>query len=172
MDMSALTIYNLPPQSPKFDGVGIFYITFCAVWTVIVVAGMVFCWMNRQLPILKVRGLGLSFASVTFLHIYWILSQIVYPVGVTMPVLVAYDIQYFVMGIWFPLGIALFHAANLRLLHVAELQKRFTHPALIRKGGNNGANSSWVSRIRSLKYDTKVMVFIGIGIFVQVCSLI
>ncbi|KAH5727898.1 hypothetical protein HBI18_112310 [Parastagonospora nodorum] len=167
MDMSALTIYNLPPQSPKFDSVGIFYITFCAVWTVIIVAGMVFCWMNRQLPILKVRGLGLSFASVIFLHLYWILSQIVYPVGVTMRVLVAYDIQYFVMGTWFPLGIALFHAANLRLLHVAELQKRFTHPALIRKGGNNGANSSWISRIRSLKYDTKVLVFIGIGITVQ-----
>lgn len=171
MDMSALTIYNFPPQPPRFDGVGIFYVTFCAVWTVIIVVGMVFCWVNRQLPVLKVRGLVLSFASVIFLHLYWILAQIVYPVGATMPVLVAYDIQYFVMGIWFPLGIALFHAANLRLLHVAELQKRFTRPALIRKGGYNGANSSWVCRIRSLKYDTKVMVFISVGMVIQVCSL-
>ena len=88
-----------------------------------------------------------------------------------MPVLVAHDIQYFVMGTWFPLGIALFHAANLRLLHVAELQKRFTDPALTRKGGYNGANSSWLCKMRSLKYDTKVLVFISVGMVIQVCSL-
>jgi hypothetical protein len=36
------------------------------------------------------------------------------------------------MGTWFPLGIALFHASNLRFLHVAKLQKQFARPELQR----------------------------------------
>jgi fatty acid desaturase len=163
-----LTIYNVPPQPPNWNGVGVFYVTFCATWTSIVAAGMAFCWVNRNLPILKVRGLGLSFASVVSLHLYWIMAQITYPVGVTMPIVIAYSVQYFVMGTWFPLGIALFHAANLRFLHIAKRQKQFTLPSLSRQRGCNGGHSSWLCRFRSLNYDTKVVSYIAIGLVIQV----
>ncbi|KDN64202.1 putative integral membrane protein [Colletotrichum sublineola] len=97
--LAGLTIYNLPPMPPKWDSIGIFYITFCATWTVIVFAGMAFLWANRKHPILKIRGLPLAFSSITFLHMYWCMAQITYPIGGTMPVVIAYDVQYFVMGI-------------------------------------------------------------------------
>ena len=131
-------------------------------------AGMAFCLYNRNLPILRVRGLPLSFGSVTFLHLYWIMAQITYPIGRTLPLVIAYDVQYFVMGMWFPLGIALFHAANLRFLRVAKLQKQFTRPDAKRKTGCNGANSSWLCRLRNLEYTTKVLTFIVIGMVIQV----
>jgi hypothetical protein len=168
MDTPSFTIYNLPPMPPKWDRVGVFYIVFCATWTTIVLAGMAFCWHNRHLPILKVRALPLSFGSVIFLHLYWILAQVTYPVGATMPIVIAYDVQYFVMGTWFPLGIALFHAANLQFLRVAKLQKQFTHPDLKRKRISDGANSSWFHRIRNMDYNTKVMAFIITGMVTQV----
>jgi hypothetical protein len=168
MDTPDLTIYNVPPISPRWNRVGIFYITFCATWTSIVAAGMAFCWYNRELPILRVRGLSLAFGSVIFLHLYWIMAQITYPVGATMPIVIAYDVQYFVMGTWFPLGIALFHASNLRFLRVARLQKQFALPEVKRKRGCDGAHTSWLCRIRNLDYDTKVMSFIGTGMVIQV----
>jgi hypothetical protein len=168
-EVPALTIYNFPPQPINLDAVGVFYLTFCATWTAIVIAGMVFYWANRDLPILRVRGLGLSFAAVIFLHLYWILAQITYPIGATMPVVLAYSVQYFVMGTWFPLGIALFHAANLRFLHIAKLQKQFASPCVRKKRGCDGAHTSWLCKLRNLEYNTKVMTFISIGLVVQVC---
>ncbi|KAH8716890.1 hypothetical protein GQ44DRAFT_401661 [Phaeosphaeriaceae sp. PMI808] len=167
MDTPGLTIYNLPPMPPRWDQVGVFYVAFCATWTTVVLAGMAFSWYNRHLPIMRVRGLPLAFGSVIFLHMYWCMAQITYPVGATMPIVIAYSVQYFVMGIWFPLGIALFHAANLRFLRVAKLQKQFTHPQLKRKRGCNGAHSSWLCKIRNMEYTTKIMSFITIGVVVQ-----
>lgn len=171
MSTSIVAIYNVPPMPPKWDRVGIFYISFCATWTTLVAAGLAFCWYNRHLPILRVRGLPLAFGAVIFLHLYWIMAQITYPIGATMPIVIAYDVQYFVMGTWFPLGIALFHASNLRFLRVAELQKRYTQKVNVqRRKAWNGAHSSWLYKVRNLEYDTKIMAWIVTGIVFQVCS--
>jgi hypothetical protein len=96
------------------------------------------------------------------------MAQITYPIGATMPIVIAYDVQYFVMGIWFPIGIALFHAANLRFLHVAQLQKQFAHHDTKRKSGNDSTYSYWFCWLRNMEYTTKVMRFIVIGVIVQV----
>jgi hypothetical protein len=169
MDTLGITIYNVPQMPPKWDRVGVFYITFAATWTVIVGAGMGFCWYNRHLPILRIRSLPLAFSGIIFLHLYWIMAQITYPIGATMPVVAAYDLQYFVMGTWFPLGIALFHASNLRFLQVARLQRQFAHPDLKRNRNFKTRHSCWSCRIRGMDYDTKVMAFIIVGIVIQVC---
>ncbi|KAH6970928.1 hypothetical protein BKA56DRAFT_495218 [Ilyonectria sp. MPI-CAGE-AT-0026] len=165
--MADVSVYTFPPSPPKWDRVGVFYVSFCTIWTTLVFSGMAFCWFNRRNPILKIRGLPLSFASITFLHAYWILGQITYPVGATMPLVLAYDIQYFFMGIWFPLGIALFHASNSRFLYVAKLQKQFTHPELRSHTGCNGAQTSWLCCLRNMSYATIIMVLIGIGMILQ-----
>ena len=164
-----LTIYNLPEMPPKWDAVGIFYITFGISWTVIVFSAMAFCWFNRHSPALRLRGLPLSFSAIAFLHCYWFLAQVVYPIGGTMDIVLAYDIQYFFMGIWFPLGVALFHASNLRFLHVAKLQRQFTqHPTTRVKSCCDGKSTSWLCWIRSLPYTAKIMLFIGTGMVAQV----
>ncbi|KAF1737876.1 hypothetical protein CRV24_003506 [Beauveria bassiana] len=163
------TVYNLPTSPPSWDRLGIFYIAWAAVWTTLVFSSMVFCWINRTSPILRIRGLPLSFGAIVLLHSYWILAQITYPIAHTMPLVLAYDIQFFFMGIYFPLGIALFHASNLRFLHVAKLQKQFTHQALRMKSrGCDGANTSWLCRFRNMGYTKRIMSFISIGMTIQV----
>lgn len=169
--VEGLSIYTLPPSPPNWDRVGVFYVSFCVTWTTLVFSGMAFCWFNRRSHILKVRGLPLSFGAITFLHMYWILSQITYPIGMTMPIVLAYDIQYFFMGIWFPLGIALFHASNSRFLHVAKMQKQFMHPEQRSSFGCNGSRSSWLCRLRNMDYTTRILGFIGVGMIAQVSLL-
>lgn len=132
-------------------------------------AGMVFCWFNRHTPVMKIRGMFLSFSAIAFLHAYWILAQITYPIAATIPIVLAYDIQYFFMGIWFPLGIALFHASNCRFLHIAKLQKQFTHSTLQRRvDGCNGGKTSFLCRLRNISYSYRIMIFIGTGMVAQV----
>ncbi|OLN96243.1 hypothetical protein CCHL11_04452 [Colletotrichum chlorophyti] len=166
--LASLTVYNLPPSPPKWDRIGIFYIAFASTWTALVLAGIIFLWINRSSPILKIRGLPLAFGSIIFLHLYWIMAQITYPIGMTMPIVIAYDVQYFIMGTWFPLGIALFHASNSRFLHVAKLQKlRFTGNGDQARRGCNGARTSWLCRFRNMDYSRRIMIFIGIGMVFQ-----
>ncbi|OTA97435.1 hypothetical protein M434DRAFT_391897 [Hypoxylon sp. CO27-5] len=164
------SLYSLPQSPPNWDAVGKFYISFCASWTFLLLLGVVFLVINRKNPILKIRGIGLSLTAILFLHVYWILAQITYPIGLTLPVILAYDIQYFFMGIWFPLGVALFHASNTRFLHVAKLQKQYTQSPNIprKKSGCNGADTSWLCRLRNLDYSKRILIYIGLGGIFQV----
>lgn len=167
--MADLTVYNMPPSPPNLDRLGVFYIAFCITWTTILIAGMVFCVWNRRNPIIRVRAISLSFPAIVLLHLYWILGQLVYPVGASMPTVLAYDVQYFGMGVWFPLGIALFQASNLRFLHVAKMQKQYVYPELRAERRCNGGGTSWLCRLRNMDYMKRTMIFIGIGMAVQVC---
>ncbi|KIW00924.1 uncharacterized protein PV09_07667 [Verruconis gallopava] len=164
---SEISLYNFPPQPANFDSVGIFFVTFLSAWTTLVACGMTFLIINRRNPIIKIRGLKLSLAAICMLHAYWILGQLVYPIGATMNPILAYDIQYFFMGIWLPLGIALFHAANLRFLHVAKRQRMFTNYQTLQRGCNR-ARTSWLRRLRNADYSTRVLTFISIGMILQI----
>ncbi|CAH0047863.1 unnamed protein product [Clonostachys solani] len=161
-----VTVYNLPPSPPKWDKVGIFFVSFCGTWSTLVFAGMIFCWLNRRNPILKIRGLPLSFSAILLLHTSWILAQLIYPFGRTLPTVVTYDIQYFFMGIWFPLGIALLHASNSRLIYIAKLQRQFASQPLVRVKCNG--DSSVLCRFRNFDYTSKVMILANAGMILQV----
>ncbi|KAI6750484.1 hypothetical protein HG530_014765 [Fusarium avenaceum] len=166
-----ITVYNLPTSPANWDRVGVFYITFCAVWTFLVILGMLYCWFNRRNQLLRVRGIGLSFIAIIILHLYWILGQIVYPIGRTIPTLLAYDIQYFFMGIWFPLGIALFNASNCRFLYVAKLQKQYMRKHPKPTSRCNGSCSTWLLRwqcyFRNISYEKRILILTTAGMVVQ-----
>lgn len=166
--LAPISVYTLPPSPPNWDRVGVFYISFCATWTALLLAGMAVCMFYRRSPIIRVRCLPLSFSAIALLHVYWILGQITYPIGKTMNLVLAYDIQYFFMGVYYPLGIALFQASNLRFLHVATMQKQFAHPEIRRQRGCDGAHSSWLCRLRNMNYTKKILLFISIGMVAQV----
>ncbi|KAI0023789.1 putative GprK-type G-protein coupled receptor protein [Xylariomycetidae sp. FL0641] len=165
---AGLTIYNLPTIPPRYDAVGIFFITYACAWSALVVSGMIFLIVNRQNPILRVRCLGLSLTGIAFLHAYWILAQVTYPVGLSVPIVLAYDIQYFFMGYWFPLGIGLFHASNLHFLHVAKMQRLYAHSDTRIQLGCNGASTSWLCRFRNMSYLKRVLTITGFFLIIQV----
>ncbi|KAG5935611.1 hypothetical protein E4U59_005518 [Claviceps monticola] len=167
---SLTTIYNFPPAPPKFDRVGTFYIAFGASWTLLVVAGMLFCARNHDNPVLKIRCIPLSFGAIILLHSYWILAQVTYSVGMSMPIVLAYDIQYFFMGIYYPLGMALFHASNLRFLRIAKLQRHFARSEVRGRESRSldGGGFSVSRRVRDWEYTAQIMFWVGLGIAVQI----
>ncbi|KAG6289563.1 hypothetical protein E4U46_002475 [Claviceps purpurea] len=167
---SLTTIYNFPPTPPKFDPVGTFYIAFGASWTLLVVAGMLFCALNHDNPVLKIRCIPLSFGAIILLHSYWILAQVTYSVGMSMPIVLAYDIQYFFMGVYYPLGMALFHASNLRFLRIAKLQRHFARSEVRgrEERSREGGVLSGFRRVRGWEYTAQVMFWVGLGISVQI----
>ncbi|KAJ4124579.1 hypothetical protein NW754_000277 [Fusarium falciforme] len=110
----------------NLDGLGIFWIAFALSWTLIVAGGMMFLWHRRDMSILRIRGLPLSFLAITLLHLYWCTVQTGY---VYLPLAIA-EVEYWIMSIYLPCGIALFHASNTRFLLVAKAQKElFTSDA-------------------------------------------
>ncbi|KJZ77822.1 hypothetical protein HIM_02999 [Hirsutella minnesotensis 3608] len=149
----------------RFDAVGIFFTIFAVLWTVILLGGMLFLYTRRDMPLLRIRGLPLSFASVALLHFYWLAVQLGYCYGPLMPEVA----EYWIMGIWFPFGIALFHASNSRFLYVANAQKKYVKSA---------ADAGWdrerprirktlLARWRMLDYSFKMVLLVGLGMALQ-----
>lgn len=152
-----------PPKGMRMDGVSIWWITFSTVWTAILIAGMVFLYTRRKMPILRIRGLPLSFGAVVLLHIYWMAVQWGYTYGHLMP---AY-VEFWIMGIWMPFGIALFHASNTRFLYVAQAQRRYIH-------GNGQSpermsrKKNLVARFRAMDHTARMLLLVSIGMVFQV----
>lgn len=159
-----------PDSKPQasYDPVSIWWATWAAVWTCAVASGMAFLVIRRQSPVLRVRGIWLSFAAIVFLHLYWASVQFGTMIGAIMPG----DAQYWIMGLWLPWGIALFHAYNTRFLHVAKQQKKYAHPdhrpfrpmplPLDSKG-----KGSLMARFRALDYNTRTLIVVGIAMVFQ-----
>lgn len=152
-------------DGPVVDSLGVFYICFAIVWTLILIGGMVFLYRKRDMPILRIRGLPLSFGAVILLHLYWLAVQAGYIYGAYM----APGIEFWIMGIWLPFGIALFHASNSRFLYVAEMQKRFIRTGqtdLHRRPGSK--KKTLVEKYRLLDYTTKMLTLVCAGMAFQV----
>lgn len=135
-------------------------------------AAIAFLIVHRDNPIIRLRGLWLSIGAVCFLHPYWMIGNLVVPIFPTMNAIFAYDLQFFFMGIWLPVGIGLFQASNLRFLYVAKLQKQYIRPATPRVGHArctkcNHDLSLW-QRFWSMSYSRRMYTFVGIGIAIQI----
>jgi hypothetical protein len=103
----------------------------------------------------RVYGPILHYGYVTITRIDSITSRLTSPIGT-----------------WFPLGIALFHAANLKFLQVAELQKQFEFSAPQTRLGarekRTTSHTSWMERWRSAKAENKVFILIGVAMVFQI----
>jgi hypothetical protein len=151
----------------NMDALGIFYCCLAVVWTIILASGMVFLYRRRDMPILKIRGLSLSFGAVILLHMYWLAVQFGYLYGRWM----AASIEYWIMGIWLPFGIALFHASNSRFLYVAKMQKRFIHEqGESRRLSRRNKKKTLLEKYQLLDYTTKMLTVVCIGMGFQVSN--
>jgi hypothetical protein len=151
----------------RLDGLGIFWIVFALSWTFLLLCGMTFLYRRRDMPMLRIRGLSVSFVAIIFLHLYWGAVQTGYCYGPLAPPVV----EFWIMSIWLPFGIALFHASNSRFLHVAQKQKDlFAHgdaSASLEKP-KRAKSTSLLGRFRDLDYSRKILILVGIGMGFQV----
>lgn len=163
------TTPNTKPE-PRFDGVGIWWFTFAAVWTVLLVCGMTFLYRKRDTPTLRLRSLSLTFSGIILLHFYWLSVQIAYSIGPLAPEVA----EYWVMGVWYPFGIALFQAGNSQFLYVAKAQSRFARPPSQMKTRYDEKRSvqkpSFLQRIKQMDYSKRMFMFVTMGMTVQVRS--
>lgn len=154
----------------RLDGVGIWWLTFCAVWTVMVLGGMSFLYRKRETPTLRLRGLSLTFAGIILLHFYWISVQLGYTLGPLAPEVA----EFWIMGIWYPFGIALFQAGNSQFLHVAKAQSRFARPPSQMKTRFDEKrpvkNDTFLQRFRQMDYSKRMFTLVTLGMTVQVSS--
>ncbi|KAF7540541.1 hypothetical protein G7Z17_g12161 [Cylindrodendrum hubeiense] len=151
---------------PRLDGLGVFWITFSIAWTLVLAGGMTFLYRHRDMPMLRIRGLPLSFSAVILLHLYWGAVQTGYCYQPIAPPVV----EFWIMNIWLPFGIALFHASNSRFLHVASSQKKrfaedkdMTPPPKM----NRAKSTTLLGRFRSLDYTRKILLLVGAGMSLQ-----
>ncbi|OLN89334.1 hypothetical protein CCHL11_09016 [Colletotrichum chlorophyti] len=158
----------LPTPSFNTEPAAIFWLAWGGFWTVLVLFGMIFLFINRKMSFLRIRGLALSFGAVIMLHLYWLSVQIALSVGQFVPA----GAEFWVMGLYLPFGIALFHASNSRFLHIAKAQRRFADKSLsLPKPQTNtcscGRARTLVGRFRKLDYTKKMLVVVCTGMVIQ-----
>ncbi|CEJ83845.1 hypothetical protein VHEMI03279 [[Torrubiella] hemipterigena] len=145
----------------RLDHLGIWWITWATFWTICVASGMAYLIVNRRVPLLRIRGLGLSLFATTLLHLYWISCQIGYIIGPLAPG----DGEYWIMGTYFPLGIALFHASNTRFLYVAKQQRRYAEGRYKEAPRVRGRGP--IASFRRMTYTAKMLTLVGLGMIFQ-----
>ncbi|KAJ3455611.1 hypothetical protein MRS44_017093 [Fusarium solani] len=146
---------------PRLDALGIFWMVFTFAWTFMLAGGMYFLWRRRNMPLLRIRGLPLSFTAIILLHLYWGAVQTAY---VWFP-LVTPQVEYWVMSTYLPFGIALFHASNSRFLHIAKTQKELFAASSHEKPRR--AKSGPKGRIQTFNYTKKILILVGLGMAFQ-----
>ncbi|PHH89505.1 hypothetical protein CDD83_5948 [Cordyceps sp. RAO-2017] len=150
---------------PVLNTVSIFWASLACVWTALLVAGMAYLVSRRNTPMLRIRGLSLSLAAIVLLHLYWISVQLGTMIGPLAPG----DAEFWIMGIYLPFGIALFHASNSRFLHIAEAQKKYLHGSHRSDGvaARSRSKRGVFARFRRLDYTSKILIVVGMGMLFQ-----
>ena len=64
---------------PNFDGLGIFYIVFLALYTLVIATGLVAVFLQRDAVAVRVRGWKLTSLCIAFNHVYIAAVLCVYP---------------------------------------------------------------------------------------------
>ena len=147
----------------RFDSVGIWWVTWASVWTLLVFCGMAYLVARRDTQIVRVRGIGLSLSAVALLHLYWFSVQLGYVTGAVTPA----DVEYWIMGTYLPLGIALFHASNSRFLYVAKAQKRYLNRLDDQPASTKRSMGSF-ARFKNADYTSKMIIVVAVGMGLQV----
>lgn len=150
------------------------YIGLAGAWTVLLAGGLFYLHRHRKLPFLQIRRLSLVFVAVVLLHLYAVVCMISFTIHPIVPC----DAQFWVMSIYLPFGIALLQAANSQFLYVAGQQRKYANftnlDELQLPGKSTPVDPSlpWWSRMmqRAQKMDktTKIVIYIGIGMIVEV----
>ena len=151
-----------------FDSLGKFYVSVAIVWTVALLVGSVFLVINRHEQCIRIRNLPLALSAVLCLHIYWILCMLAYTMAGAYPC----EVEYWIMSIYLPLGIALFQANSMQLLSVSGIQEKMLHtahqPQKSSRGPGSKCPSQYWRQSKEMNLVHRTEVAIAVGMAVQV----
>ncbi|KAI9798104.1 MAG: hypothetical protein M1833_005001 [Piccolia ochrophora] len=160
--------------SINLDAVGKIYIAFCVIWTVILFAGVAVLLRYRHLDFIRMRNITLVISSLLMIHVYLVLDLLAYPLNGTFPC----NLEFWLMSIYFPLGVALYQAHNVQLLNVSGLQKQLIYHPLKRhvrsskgKKWNRAEIREWWSCL-DLIHRTYLVIAIGVTLQLALCIIV
>jgi hypothetical protein len=104
MDQAPHPHHGIDYRGPNLDSLGIFYLSFAAVYSVFVLTGLLALFHLRHTHAVRIRSFLVVCGTVLFLHIYLLLILLVYPLNG----LFKSGWEFWIMSILLPLGIALF----------------------------------------------------------------
>jgi len=170
---------DMDAAKANLDSIGWTYLGLVIAWTIGLIAVMAFLWRHRRLPHLQMRRIPLVFAAMIALHLYGTICFIGY---VIMPIAPC-GVEYWIMSIMVPFGVALFQVANTQFLYIASQQRRFTTVQNLNElvrgkkmsvlDGQTG--SLWqrtIRRLRSIDQLTRMVIFIVAAMIIQVWILL
>ncbi|KAK1147955.1 hypothetical protein N8T08_000471 [Aspergillus melleus] len=149
-----------------FDDLAKVYISVDIIWTVALLVGSILLVLNRHEQCIRIRNLPLALAAVACLHIYWILCMAAYAMGTAYPC----EVEYWVMSVYLPLGIALFQMNSMQLLSVSGIQEKmlltayqpYTPPISTRR-----KSRQYLLRLKHMNPLQRTEVGIAIGLAAQ-----
>ncbi|KAI9838118.1 MAG: hypothetical protein M1819_006274 [Sarea resinae] len=154
--------------APNLDVLGMVYMSVCVAYTLLFLAGLSVLYYYRTLPFVRMRNYNLVATALLTLHVYLVMDLIVYPLNGLFPC----DLEFWIMNVYLPLGMALFQAQNMQLLSLSVQQKRMSwtpkekpHPALRHRRLSTVAELR--RRWREMNFVRQVYAFIVIGIILQ-----
>lgn len=149
------------------DELGLFYVVFTLGWTGLLGCGTIWMFMKRKLPSFKIRNIPLALGALCVLHIYWIVYMLGYPLKSAY----SCTMEFWMMSIALPFGVALFQANNMQLLNTARLQRRFmeSDTASLSPAGQRIGSWSFRPRLAHLSFSRQTAIAIMVGMVVQVC---
>lgn len=150
-----------------WDSLAQFYISVAIIWTTAIIVGASFLLVNRREQCIRIRNLPLALSAVLCLHIYWVLCMSAYSMNGSYPCAA----EYWIMSIYFPLGIALFQANSMQLLSVFGIQEKLlltAHQPYKPNLGRSKSPSRFLSRWRHMSLVQRTEVGIAVGMVLQV----
>ncbi|KAK2764983.1 hypothetical protein FQN54_008682 [Arachnomyces sp. PD_36] len=101
-------------------GLGNFYIGFTILWSGALFALALCTRSERRQPPYPTRMSGTALGAVIMLRVYWMVYMLEYPLGNGY----ACSLEFWIMSITLPYGVALFQASNIQVLRQAILRQR------------------------------------------------
>ena len=154
-----------------FDDLSKLYISVISVWTAFVASALYGLFYNRHLPFVRMRNVWLLIGSVTSLHIYLVMVFIVYPLNGTF----SCQAEYWIMSVYFPIGVALFQLQNMVLFSQSLLQEELIwneheHTATVVRALRNSTRVTnfhgWLEQMSAYQ-KTRTSVVIGLALQVN-----
>lgn len=155
-----------------FDDVAKILISIIGAWTAFIFSALYFVIYNRNLPFVRMRKVFLLCASVVSLHIYLVMVFLVYMLNGTF----SCEAEYWIMSLYFPIGVALFQLQNMVLFSQSRLQEE-----LIWNGNQHNAERArtlmnktgfayLIERLKQMSAYAKTRTGIVVGFAVQVTT--
>lgn len=126
-------------RTPNTDALGITYVVIAILYTILLAGELFMLYRRRSAFCVRIRNVKAVFATVSLLHVYLVLVLLVYAWNGLFPC----QVEFWIMSLFLPFGMALFQACNAKVLNTYESQRRMTRNFL---EGSRKKNTSYTPR--------------------------